>query len=85
MNLHDLISNTEIASNNQEGEKMFKVMIVSSFGQSVIHQMPIIPRIGDTIPLFYNPRPKVLSVVLLPELFSDEFKDFGLDALVTAG
>jgi hypothetical protein len=65
------------------GEEMFKVMVVNSFGNSEIKEMPIVPRIGDTLPLFYNPAPKVNGVVLLPHLMESSLMDKNLDALVT--
>lgn len=34
---------------------MFTVAIVNEFGNHEVVQIPVIPRIGDTIPMFYEP------------------------------
>jgi len=59
----------------------FKVLIVNEFGNNEVVNLPIIPRIGDTLPLFYKPWPKVQIVCLLPEKFDPSLK--GYDAIVT--
>ncbi len=43
------------------------IMFVDKFGQEKKRYMEFIPRIGDTIPLFHAPYPKVAQVVWFPE------------------
>jgi hypothetical protein len=43
-----------------------KVLFTNHFGQTRTEKMEHIPRIGDTIPFFYSPYPRVKSVVWFP-------------------
>jgi hypothetical protein len=62
---------------------MFKIAVIDKFGQSEIVMLPAIPRIGDTIPLFYTPAPRVNRVCFLPEKVMPELSGQNIDAVVT--
>lgn len=53
---------------------MAKVLIADKFGQQQIEDMDYIPRIGDTMPIFYQPYPKVIEVIWFPEKTMPELK-----------
>ena len=58
------------------------VLIMNDFGGSEAVTLKGAPRIGDTIPLFYEPWPTVYVVSWLPEKISDRFKGKNIDLLV---
>ena len=60
---------------------MFKIAITNEFGGNEIAELPLIQRVGDTIPLFYKPYPKVKQVMLMPEKAFPDLK--GIDAAIT--
>lgn len=62
---------------------MFKVAIINEFGSHEIVEIPVVPRIGDTVPMFYKPFPKVKNVLLMPEKAFPEFEGQSLVAAVT--
>jgi len=62
---------------------MAKVMFSNQYGQNTTKEMEHIPRIGDTIPVFHEPYPKVKAVVWFPEMVMHDFRDMGVDVLVT--
>lgn len=71
-----------IMTKNKEKE-MFKVLAINCHGQNETLQLPIVPRIGDTIPVFYQPWPKVNGVVLKPEKAFPELVNENFDAVIT--
>lgn len=62
---------------------MFKIAIVNEFGGHEIVEMPIVPRIGDTVPMFHKPYPTIKNVLLMPEKAFPEFKGQNLVAACT--
>lgn len=40
----------------------FTIVIINQFGSSLKMTLPIIPRIGDTMPVFRTPHPKVHTI-----------------------
>jgi hypothetical protein len=58
-----------------------KVLFINGHGHSESHDMECAPRIGDTIPLFYKPYPKVTGVMWLPEKVDPAMK--GFDCVIT--
>ena len=64
-----------------------RILIMNTYGQAVIKETNILPRVGDTIDLFYKPLPKVTGVCLYPTV--ETLKELGitevLDAIVTLG
>ncbi len=60
---------------------MFKILVINEFGSNETLDLPIIPRVGDTIPIFYQTYPIVKTVVLMPEKVMPECK--GFDAAIT--
>lgn len=60
---------------------MYTVTFVSELNKDTItKKMKTVPRIGDTIPLFFNPWPKVKQVMWFPEEVYETFKN--ADALI---
>ena len=43
-----------------------KLLIVNKFGKGKVKESDSIPRLGDTVDMFYEPLPKVVQVVLWP-------------------
>ena len=43
-----------------------KLFIMSNFGHGIMVESSILPRIGDSVDLFYTPLPKVKEVILYP-------------------
>jgi hypothetical protein len=62
--------------------QMFKVAVVSNFSQEVV-DLPGVPRVGDTIPLFWTPAPKVTHVCWMPEKMMPEIAGKGIDVVIT--
>jgi hypothetical protein len=69
-----------------------KIVFISEFGKACIKSTEILPRIGDSVDMFYKPSPKVLSVLLYPTidtLKSLETKGFdgvgAIDAVIIVG
>ena len=63
-----------------------KLLVISEYGQSKVVTSDILPRIGDSVDLFYSPLPKVSVVVLWPsedklEALDDNLTD--IDAIIT--
>lgn len=46
---------------------MAKVMFINRYGKNEIKDMDYIPRVGELIPLFYQPYPRVTQVAWFPE------------------
>ena len=44
------------------------IAIVSKFGIVLKNKTDILPRVGDSVDLFYSPNPKVNSVLLFPRI-----------------
>lgn len=61
---------------------MFKILIMNQLKQTEVVNLPAIPRVGDTVPLFYNPAPKVTIVCFLPEKLMPELEGKNIDAVV---
>jgi len=61
---------------------MKTVFFMNKFGKSEISDIIDIPRIGDTIPIFYEPYPKVIEVIWFPHKVLPELKDTEVDAIV---
>lgn len=61
---------------------MAKVLIINKFGKSKTNDMDYIPRIGDTIPIFYQPWPKVIKVIWFPEKALPELKGKHIDVII---
>ena len=59
-----------------------KVLVINNFNQQEIVDLPAIPRIGDTIPLFFSPAPRVKVVCWLPENVLPELKGSGIDVVI---
>jgi hypothetical protein len=59
-----------------------KVVFLNKYGQVTTMMLPFIPRIGDTMCLFYKPYPTVKQVLLYPQ--SDDLKDITEDTDVVA-
>ena len=59
---------------------MAKVLFIDDYGQEKLHLMDHIPRIGDVIPFFYTPFPKVIEVIWFPEKYKPDLK--GTDTTV---
>ena len=59
------------------------IIIVSRFGHSEVKDTSILPRIGDTVDLFYNPMPKVTAVCLFPSSETLAGVVGHVDALIT--
>ena len=53
------------------------VLIVSKLGQSKVCEMPAVPRVGESIDVFYAPPPTVTSVLWLPH--KTRLKPFNAD------
>lgn len=45
-----------------------KVLFVTKYGQNCFKDLSFIPRLGDSMDLFYRPYPKVTAVLLFPTL-----------------
>ena len=60
-----------------------KILVITEFGQSETADFPEAPRIGDTIPLFFKPYPKVTSVCWLPHKVMPELVGSNTAAIVT--
>ena len=58
-----------------------KIFFVNQYEQYEVREMKSIPRIGDTIPLFYQPYPVVTRVVWLPGEFDEKLKEY--DVFIT--
>jgi hypothetical protein len=54
-----------------------RVMIIDGYGQDVVKETNLLPRIGDSIDMFSNPFPKVESVVLWPTRATLDDLDIG--------
>jgi len=62
---------------------MHKLLIMNQFKQQEIVELPGIPRVGDTIPLFFTPAPKVQIVCWMPEELLPELNGSGIEAVIT--
>ena len=60
-----------------------KILIIDQYGNNTkIKDADIIPRIGDSLDIFYDPLPKVTKVVLYPKKERlKEFKVIGQDII----
>jgi len=56
-----------------------KMLVFNKFGNGVIKESDIIPRVGDMLDLFYLPLPTVTEVVLWPT--EERLKEFDADKL----
>ena len=61
---------------------MSRVMITTPSGFSRVEDMDNIPRIGDTIPLFYQPYPTVIKVIWLPTEIEGELIPKDINVLI---
>ena len=59
-----------------------KVLFVDVFGNQEIEDCCGVPRIGDTIPLFYEPYPKVTNVIWFPEKVSPILVGKNIDVMI---
>ena len=57
-----------------------KIIFTVYNNMQITKEMKNIPRIGDTIPLFFQPWPKVTEVIWFPAAVSKEFKN--IDVLI---
>lgn len=64
---------------------MAKIFIMTEFGNSETVEMKHVPRIGDTIPLFGKPFPKVQNVIWFPEKVDPELVGKGINVIVLVG
>lgn len=62
-----------------------RVLLISKFGQGVIKETNIIPRLGDKVCLFYQPYPTVTNIIFWPD--ESLKKEFGftenIDVIIT--
>lgn len=59
------------------------VLLTNHFGQTRKEKMEHIPRIGDTIPFFYTPYPKVKTVIWFPnEMDSSSLLTTDIDVMI---
>lgn len=62
---------------------MAKVMFINRYGKNEIKDMDYIPRVGELIPLFYQPYPRVTQVAWFPEKILPELECKHVDVLIT--
>lgn len=62
---------------------MAKVMFINRCGKNEIKDMDYIPRVGELIPLFYQPYPRVTQVAWFPEKILPELEGKHVDVLIT--
>lgn len=62
---------------------MVRVAFINKFGDSEVHEMNYMPRVGEVVPLFYKPFPHVTQVACLPEKIMPELEGKNIDALIT--
>ena len=55
---------------------MFKILFIDKFEQKEVLIMKGVPRVGDLIPWFYTPTPKVDQVIWLPGKLQESFEDY---------
>lgn len=72
--------------NTSKESTLFKVIFRTEFNQIEIKETKIIPRLGDTLPMFYKPYPSVYKIILFPdmnELRNLDYEKFNeIDAIV---
>ena len=62
---------------NLKGTEMAKILFLSEFEEHhKIVDSEFIPRIGDTVPFFWHPYPKVSQVIWFPEYITVDNQTF---------
>jgi len=67
----------------QGGREMARVMFISGSGVGEVKDMEFIPSVGDIIPIFYQPYPRVTQVAWFPEKILPDLDGKCIDVLIT--